>query len=68
MNRAFPPETIEPCQMCGRDLTLIVLPDGGMEANDQRDYVWADPGSDPRDHVICCAGCRTAMGIGDERD
>lgn len=68
MNRAFPPETIEPCQFCGRDLTLILTEDGGMEANDQRDYVEADPGSDPQDHVIVCASCRVAVGIGDPSD
>ena len=63
MNRTFPPETLRTCEHCGHDLTVIVLDDGGFEANDVRDYVWADPGSDPRDHVFVCAGCRVTMGI-----
>lgn len=63
MNRSFPPETIKTCEHCGHDLTIICLEDGGFEANDQRDYVWADPGSDPRDHVFVCAGCRAAVGV-----
>lgn len=67
MNRAFPPETIEPCDLCGRDLTLIVT-DEGLEANDQRDFVYAPTGGDVRDRIISCADCRTAMGIGDEND
>jgi hypothetical protein len=66
MNRAFPPETIEPCDHCGRDLTLLIT-DDGLEANDQRDYV-LDETDRGGDRIICCAGCRTAMGIGDERD
>lgn len=68
MNRAFPPETIEPCDHCGRDLTLVVDVFGGLEANDQRDYVYAPANSDVNDRIICCAGCRTAMGIGDESE
>lgn len=66
MNRNFPPETIRACDHCGRDLTLVLTPEGGLEANDQRDYVWADPGSDPRDHVVVCAGCRVAYGLDDD--
>lgn len=64
MNRNFPPETIEPCDHCGRDLTLIVT-DDGLEANDVRDYV-CDGSGDVRDRVIVCAECRTAVGIGDD--
>lgn len=65
MNRAFPAETIKTCDHCGRDLTVIVLDDGGFEANDPRDYVWADPGTDPRDHVYVCADCRIIHGLDD---
>lgn len=68
MNRSFPPETMEPCDLCGRDLTLVVTPEGDLEANDQRDYVWAPADVDPTDRVIVCAGCRVAVGIGDEND
>ena len=66
MNRNFPPETIEPCDHCGRDLTLVVT-DEGLEANDSRDYV-LDETDRGGDRIIVCAGCRTAVGIGDERD
>lgn len=68
MNRAFPPETIEPCDHCGRDLTLVVDVYGGLEANDQRDYVYAPAGGDVNDRVIVCGGCKVAVGIGDESD
>jgi hypothetical protein len=67
MNRNFPPETIEPCDHCGHDLTLVITEDGTLEANDQRDYV-DDQSGDPRDRVIVCAGCRVAMGIGDDSE
>lgn len=63
MNRNFPPETIRTCDNCGHDLTVVVT-DDGFEANDQRDYVWAES-EDPRDHVFVCAGCRTAVGLDD---
>lgn len=65
MNRAFPPETTKSCDNCGRDIVVVETPEGGLEANDVRDYVWADPGSDPRDHVFICAGCRVSMGVED---
>jgi hypothetical protein len=65
MNRAFPPETIRACDVCGCDLTLIVLDGGGLEANNVADYVDADPGTDPADHVIVCQSCKTAVGIGE---
>lgn len=65
MNRAFPPETIEPCDHCGRDLTLVVDVFGGLEANDPRDYVYAPANGDVRDRVIVCADC-TATHIGYE--
>lgn len=64
MNRNFPPETIRPCDHCGRDLTLVIT-DDGLEANDQRDYVWADNGYHETDWVVVCAGCRTAYGLDD---
>lgn len=63
MNRNFPPETIWPCDNCGRDLTLVELVEGGFEANDQRDYVFWDANSDVNDRVVVCAGCRAAVGM-----
>jgi hypothetical protein len=64
MNRAFPPETIEPCDHCGRDIVCVIAPEGHLEANDHRDYV--DTQGIPEDEwVVVCAGCRTAVGIGD---
>lgn len=67
MNRAFPPETIRSCDHCGRDITCVVT-DDGLEANDQRDYVWADNGVDSVDWVFICQLCKTAVGIGDPND
>lgn len=63
MNRTFPPETIRQCDHCGRDLTLVVT-DAGLEANDQRDYV-DTVGLPESEWVIVCAGCKTAVGIGE---
>lgn len=60
----FPPETLRECDNCGRDI-VCVRTIHGLEANDQRDYVWADNGVDSRDWVIACAGCKVAMGIGE---
>lgn len=64
MDRNFPPETIRPCDRCGTDIIVVLTPEGGMEANDPRDYVWADS-EDSRDHVFVCAGCRVAVGLDD---
>lgn len=61
MNRAFPPETIRSCDHCGRDITVVIT-DNGLEANDVRDYVWAET-EDARDHVFICASCRPAAGV-----
>lgn len=65
MNRSFPAEKIEPCDQCGRDLTLVVTPDGWLEANDVRDYVWTET-KDRRDWVILCAACRYTSGLDEE--
>lgn len=67
MNRAFPSETIRNCDNCGNDMTVLVAPEGGYEANDQRDYVDADPRQDESEWVFVCSGCRAAVGI-DEAD
>lgn len=64
MDRSFPPETVRVCDHCGTDIICVQTPEGGLEANDRRDYVWADS-EDVRDHVFVCSGCRVAYGLDD---
>lgn len=67
MNRSFPDETVRECEYCGRDVICVTNADGWLEANDARDYVWAES-DDETDHQIVCADCKYATGIGDPRD
>lgn len=63
MDRSFPPETVKCCDNCGRDMIVVVLEDGGFENNDVRDYVYADPGSDPVGHMFICHNCTSILGM-----
>lgn len=65
MNRSFPPESSRECDNCGRDIICVHTPEGGLEANDSRDYVDADPRIPETEWVFACAGCKVAMGIGE---
>lgn len=65
MNRTFPPETTRECENCGRDLIVVETPEGGYAANDERDYVDADPRIPESEWVFVCAGCKIAVGVGD---
>lgn len=63
----MPAETVRECDNCGRDI-VCVRTIRGLEPNDQRDFVYTDNRIPVEEWVFACAGCREAMGVGDERD